>query len=261
MDIGSSKPSQLQMEAVRHYLIDVVNPDYNFSAGDFCERATIAIHDIHRRGKIPLLVGGTGFYINSFCFGIDDVPEIKETTRIKVASEYDSGNSDLLYEELNRVDPEFALKVHKNDKQRVIRAVSVFRDTGRALSSYFNNKRRNEYLETLFIGISIERESLLKRIDDRVDLMIKKGFVDEVENLRNMGYASSLNSMQSIGYAEINKYIDGIISLKDAVEEIKNNTKRYSKKQMTWFKKNKNVIWFSPGDNKNVSDLIKNWIN
>lgn len=261
MDIGSSKPSQEELKTVKHHLIDIVDPDYNFTAGDFYDRAISAMNDINRRDKFALLVGGTGFYINSFCFGIDEVPAIDSLIRNSVAFQYDNGDSTLLYEELKRVDPLFASKVHINDRQRVIRAISVFRGTGRPLSAHFNSGRRNDNLETLFIGLFVDRECLTKTIDERVNLMIKKGFVDEVNRIRNMGYASSLNSMKSIGYAEINRYIDGTISLNDAVEEIKNNTKKYSKKQMTWFKKNKNVIWFRPEERKNIPDIIKRWLN
>jgi len=260
MDIGSSKPSLAEMKVVKHHLIDVVNPDYHFTAGDFCARASSASIEINARGRIPLVVGGTGFYINSFFDGIDEIPDIDENVKKSVAFEYDNGNAELLYEELKRVDNEFAAKVHKNDRQRIIRGISVFRDSGRSISSYFSTNKNKNY-NTFFIGLYIESELLSKRIDSRVDSMMKKGFVEEVENLRSMGYDPSLKSMQSIGYAEINKYIDGFISLESAVENIKKNTKKYAKKQMTWFKKNKSVIWFRPEEIQKIPDSVKKWLN
>ncbi len=261
MDIGSSKPSLLERKGVSHHLIDIVNPDYHFTAGDYCQKASEAFCDITGRGKIPLIVGGTGFYIDSFCNGIDEVPDIDESVRSGVAFEYDNGGSESLYNELQGVDPEFASKVHINDRQRVIRGISVFRDTGKPLSGFFGLKKKEINFDTLFIGLYIDKEYLLKRIDLRVDSMIQNGLVEEVEKLRGMRYQSCLNSMQSIGYSEINRYIDGLITLEDAVGEIKHNTKKYAKKQMTWFQKNKSVIWFSPDEIKKVPDIIKNWLN
>ncbi len=249
------------MKGVTHHLISIVNPDYHFTAGDFCERASAASREIAERGMIPLIVGGTGFYIDSFFYGIDEIPDIDESVKQAVASEYDGGGSDLLYEELKRVDSQFADKVHKNDRQRIIRGISVFRYTGNAISSYFSGKEKNKTFDTLFIGLYLEKDSLLKRIDQRVDLMIKKGLIDEVMGLRSMGYSTMLNSMQTIGYAEINRYIDGIITLERAIEDIKRNTKKYAKKQMTWFEKNKNVIWFNPDETKNVTEIVKKWLN
>ena len=261
MDIGSSKPSLSERRGVSHHLIDIVDPDYHFSAGDYFLRASEAFREITGRGKIPLIVGGTGFYIDSFCNGIDEVPDIDESIRRTVSFEYDSGSPESLYEELQKNDPEFASKVHINDRQRVIRGISVFRDTGKPLSGFFGLKKKEINFETLFIGLYIERESLQKRIDLRVDFMIQNGLVEEVEKLRGMGYQASLNSMQSIGYSEVNRYIDGLITLEDAVEEIKHNTKKYAKKQMTWFKKNKSVIWFGPDEIKKIPDIIKSWLN
>ncbi len=261
MNIGSSKPSQTEMNVVRHHLIDIVNPDYHFTAGDFCLKASAVSEDISGRGKLPLIVGGTGFYIDSLCYGIDEIPDIDQSVTNAAAFEYDGGGSDLLYDELLKADPEFASKVHKNDRQRIIRGVSVFRGTGRSISSYFSDRKNNKNFDTLFIGLYIDKEHLLKRIDTRVDLMIKKGLVEEVSNLRSMGYSSSLNSMQSIGYAEMNRFIDGEISLETAIDDIKKNTKKYAKKQMTWFKKNKSVIWFSPDEIKKIPDILKNWLN
>ena len=260
MDIGSSKPSPAEMGLVKHYLIDIVEPDYRFTAGDYCKRAADALEEVQRNDKIPLIVGGTGFYIDSLFGGIDKIPEIDEQVRETVASEYDN-EPELLFNELKNVDPEFASKVHLNDRQRIIRGISVYRYTGNPISSYFNIDGKNKISDSLFLGLYIDRVDLIDRIDKRVDLMIKKGLVDEVIKLRAMGYAPALNSMQSIGYSEINKYIDGIISLEDAIIDIKKNTKKYAKKQMTWFKKNKSIIWLNQDDIAKAPLIIKKWLD
>jgi len=260
MDIGSSKPSQVEMGLVKHYLIDIVDPDYRFTAGDYCIRAASALKEVEKKGKIPLIVGGTGFYIDSLFSGIDKIPEIDEKTRDDAAFEYDS-DPELLFNKLKIVDPEFASKVHLNDRQRIIRGISVFRHTGNPISSYFNRGEKNKIFDILFLGLYIDRTVLINRIDKRVDLMIENGLVDEVIRLRSMGYSPALNSMQSIGYSEINKYIDGTISLEDAISDIKKNTKKYAKKQMTWFKKNKNIIWLNQDDIIKVPVIIKTWLN
>ena len=268
MDIGSGKPLQEERVLVKHYLIDIVDPDYRFTAGDYCARASIALEEVKRNRKIPLIVGGTGFYIDSLFDGIDKIPEIDEKIRDTVAFEYNN-DPEFLFNELKIIDPEFASKVHLNDRQRIIRGISVYRYTGNPISSYFNidaknrekNREKNRISDVLFLGLYIDRVALIDRIDKRVDLMMKKGLVDEVVKLRSMGYSPALNSMQSIGYFEINKYIDEIISLEDAVSDIKKNTKRYAKKQMTWFKKNKNIIWLNQDDLIKVPLIIKNWLN
>lgn len=248
------------MDTVRHHLVDIVNPDYNFTAGDFCLRASQAINEITERGKVPLLAGGTGFYINSLVYGIDEIPDIPPSVKEKVASEYDNGGQDLLYQELKRIDPVFADKVHKNDRQRIIRGLSVYRDTGKSISSYFGDNSRNSSFDYLFIGLYIEKGELHKRIDLRTETMIKNGFIAEVEKLRSMGYSPELNSMKSIGYSEVNRYLDGVINFQCAIDEIKKNTKQYAKKQMTWFKKNKSVTWFGPDQIEKIPDKIKSWL-
>ena len=260
MDIGSGKPSQEEMGLVKHYLIDIVDPDYGFTAGDYCIRAASALEEVERNGKIPLIVGGTGFYIDSLFSGIDKIPEIDEKVRADAAFEYNN-NPEKIFNELKSVDPEFASKVHLNDRQRIIRGISVYRYTGNPISNYFNIEKKNIIPDAIFLGLYIDRVDLIDRIDKRVDLMIANGLVDEVIKLRSMGYSPRLNSMQSIGYLEINKYIDGIISLGDAISDIKKNTKKYAKKQMTWFKKNKSIIWLNQDDIIKVPVIIKNWLN
>lgn len=165
-----------------------------------------------------------------------------------------------MYSELVRCDKLFADKIHPNDKQRILRGLEVFRGTGRPISSFYNEKNANESEDTLYIGLYMERDLLKKRIEKRVDSMICSGFIDEVINLRKMGFGPELKSMRSIGYLEFNKYIDRKMSLEDATETMKTETKRYAKRQMTWFQRNKKIHWFSGLETNKIRNLITEWI-
>ncbi len=261
MDIGSSKPGSAEQAKVPHHLIDVVLPDYQFTAGDFCNRASSACEKIKKNRKIPMFVGGSGLYIDSFFYGISRIPDIESHIKAGLNEEMNQRGAAALYDELAALDPVFALKIHCNDRQRIIRGLEIYRGTGRT-ASYFHSEKINYSGEkTLFIGLSRERDELAGRIDDRVGKMMALGFVDEVQSLRRMGYSPELNSMKSIGYSEINEFIDNKIDLSTAIDEIKKNTKRYAKKQMTWFRKNKDINWFHPAEIKKIKNAISNWLN
>ncbi|HOQ12412.1 MAG TPA: tRNA (adenosine(37)-N6)-dimethylallyltransferase MiaA [Spirochaetota bacterium] len=260
MDIGSSKPDKALLERVRHHLIDIVDPDYQFTAGEFCQRCVSACSDIEDRGKIPLIVGGTGLYISSYFFGLSQIPEIDKSIKLQLMKEANERGLESLYEELQRVDEIFARNVHKNDRQRIVRGLEVYRGTGKPISSFYSEKAVNVNSDVLIIGLEAHRDILKLRIESRVDLMIKKGLVDEVYSLRERGYGSHLNSMRSIGYGEINDYIDGKYTLDEAIEKIKVNTKRYAKKQMTWFKRIREVIWLDFNERDKIKEKIKIWL-
>jgi tRNA dimethylallyltransferase len=216
---------------------------------------------IKEGGRIPLFVGGTGLYIDSFFKGLSSIPEIEESVRKKLSEEIKNQGSSMLYNELKKVDPEFALRVHPNDSQRIMRGLQVYRGTGRSLSSFYMERPGAESDETLYIGIAPGKKELYDKIDLRVDMMMSMGFIDEVEKLRYMGYSPQLPSMRSIGYAEINDFLDGFLSYKDAVDKIKVSTKKYAKRQMTWFQRNKKISWFMPEDLKKIRQKIENWLN
>ncbi len=259
LDIGSGKPSRADRERVRHYLIDRVEPDIPFTAGDFCRDAAAAAREIVSRGALPLVVGGTGLYIDSFFQGLSEIPEISPGTRDRVREELSSRGLESLHEELVRVDPGFGNRIHRNDTQRITRGLEVYRETGRPLSSFYENKRRYGSDETLYIGLREERTALRGLIDRRVDRMMELGFVDEVRSLRQRGYGPELKSMSSIGYAEINSYLDGGMGLAEAVAAIKNVTHKYAKRQMTWFRKNRRVTWFRSSELNDIRGLIRRW--
>ncbi len=261
MDIGSGKPEPEQLQQVKHHLIDVVDPDYDFTAGEFCRRAGEAADQIKERSKIPLFVGGTGMYIESFFKGISPIPAVDSSFRELLVEEMADRGADCLYNELQSVDPVFASGVHRNDSQRIIRGLEVFRATGQAISSYYSNRKGAETEDTVYIGLDPPRDELRKKIDLRVDLMIERGFIDEVIELRKMGYTSELRSMRTIGYMELNELLDGYVGKAEAVEKIKTVTKQFAKRQMTWFRRNKKIHWFRPEDTKKITKKILNLLN
>ncbi len=261
LDIGSGKPDAAIRGRIRHHLIDIVEPDYPFSAGDFCRLAENACREITGRGKIPMFVGGTGLYIDSFFLGLSEIPDIEPSIREKLSGEMDERGPLSLYDELKSVDPVFAGRISANDRQRILRGLEVQRGTGRPLSSFFEGKRGFQSERTLFIGLSDERMIVRERIARRVDSMIKQGLVEEVRSLREMGFGPELKSMKSIGYWEINMFLDGALAMDETVEKIKINTGRYAKRQMTWFRRRHDINWFRPGENEKIIDLIKEWID
>lgn len=260
MDIGSGKPEKSDLTRIRHYLIDIVNPDYDFSAGDFCRHSIDAVKKIRLNGKTPLFVGGTGLYLDSFFRGISHIPEVESSVRKELLVELEESGLGNLYRKLEKVDNRFAAGVHPNDKQRILRGLEVFRFTGKPISSFYNAATGYESTETLYIGIGMERTLLKEKINARVDRMISRGLINEVESLHSMGYGPDLKSMRSIGYAEITQYLLGIIDKDEAVNRMKHETGRYAKRQMTWFRRNKKIKWFNTEEAGLLRKLVNDWM-
>lgn len=259
LDIGSGKPTVEERSAARHFCIDIVDPDYNFTAGEFCRFADSAAGVIAREGKIPLFVGGTGLYIDSYFFGLSEIPPVGESVRQALFHELQNRGIASLYRELAECDPVFASRIHPNDRQRILRGLEVFRQSGRPLSSFFGNTVRRISENTVFIGLRVERNDLRARISRRVDAMMRSGLVEEVESLRGRGYGPDLKSMKSIGYAEVNLFLDGHIEKSELAEKIKINTARYAKRQMTWFGKNNLIQWVAPEEKSKIFDIVLKW--
>ena len=233
MDIGTAKPTLEERKGIQHYLIDVVDPDYDFSVKDFIEMADQSIKKIKGKGKVPIIVGGSWLYIHALIYGLTDAPPTDWKLREKLYKK----DSNHLFEELIRVDPEYASKIHKNDKKRIIRALEVYIITGKPFS-YFHKKHRFREKRYDFVGFVFERErkDLMDRIQIRVDAMFRKGLVDEVKKLLDLGYENTLTAKQAIGYKEVIPYIKGQITLEEAKKEVIKNTKDFAKRQIRTFR-------------------------
>lgn len=244
MDIGTAKPSCDQQSRVPHHLLDIVAPDVNFSVGDFRREAVTAIADIHSRGALPIIVGGTGLYIRALLKGLAEVPSADAPYRAELQELLAQGGGELLLEKLMIADPETAVVLHPNDHVRIIRALEVFRLTGIPISQLRGNHRfmSDEYA-SLTIGIRVERGELYRRINCRVETMVEAGLVDEVRGLLEAGYGAELKSMKSIGYREICSFLAGEYTLDKAVELIKRNTRHYAKRQETWLRTDPEISW------------------
>ncbi len=260
LDIGSGKLTRGERQRVPHHCIDIVDPDEDFTVGDFIVEAESAVSKVINDGKLPVFTGGTGFYIDSFFNGLSEVPDIDENLRDEVEKELKESGPESLYRELKQVDPAFAQKVHVNDHQRIIRGISVYRSEERPLSSFFEGRRGHGSSDTLYLALWVENDILKERIDNRVTSMLALGFLEEVLSLREKGYGPNLKAMQSIGYHELNRYIDGELTYDEAVEIIKIETRRYAKRQMTWFRRNKKIEWFHYRELDRVKDRVNIWL-
>lgn len=257
MDVGSAKVTEGEMDGVKHYLIDEVTPDYSFSVSEFQERANDYINEIVEKDKLPLITGGTGLYLNSLIYNMDFAKsdadnELREMLRV----ELEENGIDYMYEKLKSLDEEAANRIHKNNTKRVIRAIEVCM-SGKKMSDFSNDLKLNERYEPIIIVLNRDREHLYKRINKRVDIMISQGLEDEVNNLLNMGYSSDLVSMQGIGYKEIIKYLNDEYTYEEAIEIIKRDSRRYAKRQLTWFRRYENAKWFDL-DNYNDEKILLN---
>jgi tRNA dimethylallyltransferase len=244
MDIGTAKPGPDLLQRVPHHLLDVVSPDVNFTAAAYRAAACQVIADIVARGKQVFVVGGTGLYIRALLHGLVDSPGGNEVVRQELqAVALREGNAALL-QRLATVDPTTAARLHPNDQVRIIRALEVYLQSGQPISAMWAaHSFAEEHFDCLKIGLSLERAELYRRIEGRVEAMLAAGLVDEVAALLADGYDAGLKPLQAIGYKEICSYLAGNCSLAEAVELIKRNTRRYAKRQLTWFQKESAINW------------------
>lgn len=268
MNIGTDKITPEAMQGIRHHLIDFLEPEEDFNVFEFKRLAKEAISDITSRGKLPIIVGGTGFYIQSVLYDIDfsddyddtELSDYKESLN-KVLAEQDGIHK--LHEMLKEVDYEYAAEVHENNVKRVMRALCFYKETGTKLSEHNKDQRQKASpYDSFYFVLTDDRKILYDRIEKRIDKMMKEGLVDEVKGLLDKNIDRSATSMQALGYREIISYLDGEISLDRAVELIKRNTRHFAKRQLTWFKREKDVIWvdkseFKRDDVKIANDLVK----
>lgn len=245
MDIGSAKIKPGQMGGIKHHLIDILSPEDEFNVMVFQNRCKKAMEEIYAAGHIPILTGGTGFYIQAVLYEIDFTKENDSEVRTKLEALANTpGGAVMLYERLQEVDPVSAQIIHANNVKRVIRALEYFELNGSPISQHNEVERQKEsaYNSAYFV-LNDLRERLYERIDQRVDEMFSEGLIKEVELLRDKGYHRSMVSMQGLGYKEVLDYLDGRISLEEAIYLIKRDTRHFAKRQLTWFRREKDVIW------------------
>jgi tRNA dimethylallyltransferase len=257
MDIGTAKISQAEMEGIPHHLIDIKDPQESFSTAEFQQIVREKISDIQSRGKIPMIVGGTGLYIQSviFDYQFTDAPGDAEY-RFSLEEQAKEKGIAPLYEQLQSIDPQAAKNIHPNNMRRVIRALEVFHVTGKTMTGYQERQSDELLYDIALIGLSMNREKLYDRINMRVDLMIENGLIEEVDSLHRSG-VQDVQSIQAIGYKELYEYLDGKISLDRAIEKLKQNSRRYAKRQLTWFRNKMDVTWFDMTDEKNQQKNIE----
>ena len=253
MDIGTAKVTQEEMEGVPHHLINILNPDEAFSAYEFKKRAEQCIADITARGKIPIIAGGTGLYIQSLIYNYpfekEEITAEKKREVAKKMNALEELDNDHLHQYLKTFDSKSALEIHPNNRKRVLRAIEYYLKTEKLLSSRKKVQQFTENYDTLLVGIEMSRETLYEKINKRVDIMLSHGLFNEVQHLVEQGYESS-QSMQAIGYKELIPVVKGNMDLQSAIDKLKQNSRKYAKRQLTWFKNKMNVHWL---DRENMS--------
>lgn len=249
MDIGTAKASAEQQAEVPHHLIDIKQPDESFSAAEFQQRASELILHITARGRIPIIVGGTGLYIESLCYQFDFKPVGRdEVYRQQLERLADEAGNEALLARLQEVDPLSASRIHPHDRRRLIRALEVFHLTGTPISSELREEEKRSPYRLCLFGLTMDRSILYKRIEERIDLMIENGLITEVEQLLAQGFGDQLQAMQAIGYKEIIGYIRGDYDREEAIRLLKRNTRRFAKRQLSWFRKMKDIHWLDVSD-------------
>ena len=261
MDIGTAKPTPDEQARVFHHLVDVANPDEPYDAAKYADSAGKAVDEILEKGKLPIVVGGTGFYIKTLIHGIFHPGQSDSATRERLKNEAAGLGIRRLHARLGKYDPEIAEKLHPNDAYRIIRALEVFESTGTPISKSqdahgFSQTRYN----ALKICLSTDRQTLYERIDARTEQMMAEGFVDEVRRLLDMGYSRDLRPMQSIGYRHIIEFLEGKTLWDETVRILKRDTRRYAKRQLTWFRADPNMNWAHPNDFGSIREWVEKFL-
>lgn len=257
MDIGTAKPTQEQRARVCHHFIDIKYPDEYYSSGQYGREARHCIEEIFERGKQPIVVGGSGLYIRALVDGFFE-PKVSEL-RVKndLKRQVSEKGISIMYEKLRSVDPETANRLHTTDTQRILRALEVFEITGEPFSKFLEHKPKPADFHPVFIGLTLDRQQLYSKIESRVDKMFACGFLDEVKELKRRGYEPILNALQTVGYKEAFLFLNGKIDFSEMVGLIKQKSRNYAKRQMTWFKKDSRINWLDLNSFKSEIDLAK----
>lgn len=261
MDIGTAKPTRSEQQQVRHHLIDVAAPDEPFNAARYADMAQDLISRLQPKGIVPFVVGGTGLYIKALLKGLFQVEPVDPAVRNRLKKDAAVHGDAFLHRRLADCDPETARRIHPNDTYRILRALEIYELTGKSISQFQSDHGFSEKLfSVLKIGLDIDRIELYERINQRVAHMIAAGLMQEVKNLLDRGYAPTLKSMQSIGYRHLVDFIQGRLSWPEALRTFKRDTRRYAKRQLTWFKADGEINWVAAENTTRMMHLINNFL-
>ena len=257
MDIATAKPTEEEMGGIQHHLIDFLPTDSRFSVADYVSAAQKCISQINKDGYIPIVAGGTGLYVDSLLQNISFCEQkTDDSVRLRITEEYETFGGEELLLRLQKVDPETANRLHPSDKSRIVRALSLFESTGTTITEQYNNSRLSPSpYEVLYIGINYRnRELLYSRINERVDKMLQNGLFEEARSYFNL--SKNTTASQAIGHKELAPFFKGEKTLEECIENLKRETRRYAKRQLTWFRRNKNINWIYPDDYKNTDEAM-----
>lgn len=262
MNIGTAKPTLEEMQDIKHYLIDFVSPQERYSVSQYKSQAIIAIEEVLGKKKVPIVVGGTGLYIDSLIYGIDfQEMSFDENYRLELENQVKEGKLGELYEKAKKIDPEAIEKISPNDKKRILRILEIYKATGKNKTEQNRESLKNgvPYNYVVF-ALDWDRAVLYDRINKRVDIMLEQGLIQEVEDLIAKYGDTMPTAMQGLGYKEVKEYLDKKITKEEMIEKIKQETRRYAKRQLTWFRKNKNTIWLDAklDLSTNIEIILKN---
>ncbi|WP_316816037.1 tRNA (adenosine(37)-N6)-dimethylallyltransferase MiaA [Pedobacter nyackensis] len=253
MEIGTAKPSTEELAAAPHHFINSHSIETLFSTGDFEVQAIALMEQLFKKHDLLVMVGGSGLYIDAVCKGLDDLPEIDLNIREQLNDQLANEGIESIKKQLSEYDPEYYQKVDQANPQRMIRGLEVYLSTGIKLSSHLTNSKKTRPFNIVKIGLNMDRTALYNRINHRVDKMMESGLLEEVKSLRSY---RKLNALNTVGYSELFNYLDGESTLKEAVDQIKQNTRRFAKRQLTWFRRDDSTAWFEPGQDDAVISYI-----
>jgi tRNA dimethylallyltransferase len=261
MDIGTAKPTPVEVARIPHHMIDIINPDEDYDAVQFSKQARKRIADLVNRGLTPFVVGGTGLYIKALLHGLFESLPVDPEIRARLRRDAQERGGPYLFERLQKVDPETAGRLHPNDSYRIIRALETIESAGKSITALHQaHQFEDDPFRVLKIGLQMDRTKLYARIDRRVDLMIEAGLVNEVQELLNSGYDGGLKSMQSIGYRHVVEYLEKKTSWAECIRTLQRDTRRFAKRQVTWFGADKQIHWFEPYQFSDMAGLIADFM-
>ena len=258
MDVGTAKIMEDEMQGIKHHMINIVNPDEEYSVSDYAKEAKAIIDDMHKKNMIPIICGGTGLYVDALLYPLQ-LGAKDDAVRERLQEEYEKHGANYMHDKLKAIDPKEAEKVHANNVKRVLRALEIYELTGKTKSEQDDREKELNY-DALLICLNPQRDELYERINDRVEDMFDNKLEIEVQDLVNMGYNFNLQSMQAIGYKEFRDFISDRKSLEEVKEEIKTNSRHYAKRQITWFKRYDFCKFFEPNDKENIYKAIDEFV-